>query len=95
MLSEETFEDRTICPKCQKPGAIALVQTHRDRAKTYSVTCMTELCRWYQVNWLVDVNPDGSVPPVRPHQKAYKPIPDMTERVQAAADAEIRRSMGQ
>lgn len=56
---------------------------------------MTELCRWYEVNWLVDVNPDGSLPVVRPHVKAYPDIPDRTAAVQASIDAEIARSMNQ
>lgn len=94
-ISEETFEGRAMCPKCTLPGAVALVTTHRDKAKTYSVTCLNERCRWFEVNWLVDVNPDGSVPPVRPHEKAYRPIPDRTEQVQAAIDAEIARSLQQ
>lgn len=54
---------------------------------------MTENCSWFGINWLVDMNPDGSVPQIRPHQKAYPAIPDRTEQVQAAIDAEIARSM--
>jgi len=71
------------------------VATHRDKAKTYSVVCMNERCQWFTVNWLVDVNADGTVPAVRPHQKAYPAIPDRTDQVQAAVDAEIARSMQQ
>jgi hypothetical protein len=98
-LDDSTFEGRTICPKCGKTGSIQQVvereRSPQDRGKkTYSITCMTELCRWFGVNWLVDVNPDGSVPPVRPHQKAYPAMPDLTERTRAAVDAEIARSMG-
>lgn len=91
-MSDETFEDRTMCPKCQLPGEVTLATVHRDKAKTYSVTCRNERCRWFGINWLVDVNPDGSVPPVRPHKKAYPKMPDITERMQEIADAEIRRS---
>lgn len=43
-------------------------------------------------NWLFDVNPDGSIPEPKPHRKAYPAIPDRTEQVQAAVDAEIARS---
>lgn len=82
-----------MCPKCKLPGAVTLAAIHKDRAKTYSVTCMNDQCVWFGINWLVDVNPDGTVPPVRPHQKAYRAIPDLTEQVQAAADADIARSM--
>lgn len=92
-IEADTFEKRTTCPKCKLPGDVALAITHRDRAKTYSVTCMNDQCRWHTLNWLVDVNPDGSLPVVRPHVKAYPSIPDKTEQVQAALDAEIARSL--
>lgn len=75
------------------PGEVNLAKMHRDKAKTYSITCRNVLCRWFNLNWLVDVNPDGSVPIARPHKKAYPTMPDLTQRVQDAADAEIERSM--
>lgn len=65
---------------------------HRDKAKTYSITCRNEICRWFNINWLVDVNPDGSVPVARPHKKAYPKMPDITSQIQAAADSEIERA---
>lgn len=75
------------------PGSVVLAAVHPDKAKSYSVTCMNEVCRWFNINWIVDVNPDGSLPAIRPHRKAYPKMPDVTAQVQAAADAEIARSM--
>jgi hypothetical protein len=92
-MDQATFADRQKCPKCQIPGESILATVHRDRAKTYSITCHNDRCSWFQINWLVDVNPDGSLPVVRPHKKAYPKMPDLTDRVQAAADAEIMRSL--
>jgi hypothetical protein len=39
------------------------------------------------------VNPDGTLPEVRPHRKQYRPIADRTEEVRAAIDADVARSM--
>lgn len=92
---EDSFEARTMCPKCKLVGEVTLAQVHRDKAKTYSITCRNALCRWDGINWLVDVNPDGSVPIVRPHKKAYPRMPDLTDRIREAADEQIARSMKQ
>lgn len=75
------------------PGEVAIAAVHKDKAKTYSITCRNDRCRWFNLNWLVDVNPDGSVPIAKPHKKAYPDIPDLTDRVRANTDAEIARSV--
>lgn len=57
---------------------------------------MNERCVWGkdEKNWLFDVNPDGSIPEPRKRQKVYPDIPDRTDEVRAAIDAQLKRETG-
>lgn len=88
-----TFEDRQTCRKC---GVLArealLAQVHPGGFKTYSATCNNENCEWNGINWLFDVNPDGSIPEPKTHRKAYPKIPDRTEEVRESLDRLLSQS---
>lgn len=74
-MSEATFEDRKVCPKCGKPGEDnKVVQAPgMPRGTTvHTIYCRTPLCPWENTPWMVQVNPDGSVPAPQDHSKTPK-----------------------
>jgi len=67
-----SFEQAKDCPKCGKPGEVRRVTASRDGTgrpvELHLVYCTTELCKWFDSPWVVQVNSDGSIP------KAYSQI---------------------
>lgn len=91
---DTSFDERRRCPKCEHLGSVKLVESRRD-GKSYAARCENERCPWYNTEWVFDVNPDGSLPEVRPHRKQYRPLPGgdaRTDEVRASIDAELERS---
>lgn len=58
-----TLEEAKRCPKCNnvgkengiKPGA-------KPRTKVLVMLCENPLCRWHGTGWMIQINPDGSIP---------------------------------
>ena len=65
-----TFEEAKLCPKCSMPGEdVATTPAEKDPRKTiHTIYCRNDQCTWFNTPWLVQVNPDGSVP------KAYEQL---------------------
>jgi hypothetical protein len=75
--NESQWEEATRCPKCGKPGKDLGGKPGRRRGVlVHSILCETQLCRWFNTTWLVQVNEDGSIP--KPYSqigpKQYTPI---------------------
>lgn len=63
--SISTYEQVKLCPKCGRSGDV--------RRKTpapglprgtiiHHIYCVTPLCTWFSTPWLVQVNPDNTIP---------------------------------
>lgn len=74
-----TVEEARKCAKCGKPGAqvatSATMNQRRQRVTVHTFKCETELCPWFETTWIVQVNPDGTVPIAKPGPKSF---PDLT-----------------
>jgi len=61
-----TEEQAKRCPRCTVPGRVVNKRTIRahggDPAGMFTMQCGNLKCRWYQTNWVVQVNTDGEVP---------------------------------
>jgi hypothetical protein len=71
---QTTWEEACRCPKCQVPGkdnrivaTLRGVRNVPNGAKVHEVKCVNERCEWYDTPWMVQQNPDGSVPPKTDH----------------------------
>jgi len=74
-MSEETFEDRTHCPKCKEAGeeTSSVPAPEAPKGTTLkTIYCRNKRCRWFDTCWMVQVNPDGSVPEPVDHSKKPK-----------------------
>jgi hypothetical protein len=76
-MAETSFEEARRCPKCKLPGEDRSTQPARgaglQRGTTvHMVYCVNDRCTWYNTCWVVQVNPDGSVPPPQDHRGQAK-----------------------
>lgn len=78
MADATTFEEAKICPKCQLPGedastvSVPAGGSIRPGTTAHMIYCRNENCKWYNTNWVVQVNPDGSIPPPQDHSRTEK-----------------------
>jgi hypothetical protein len=61
--------------------------------KVHIFKCMTELCPWNDENWLVQVNPDGTVPDpnILGRPKQYPNIPIDQKQLDQAMENDLKR----
>src|SRR5688500_8316914 len=80
------MEEASRCPKCERPGKPAGNKRMPNGSKVFSFLCETELCRWYNTGWVVQVMADGSIPIRSAGQKDYPSRPYDERRAQAVID---------
>jgi hypothetical protein len=91
-MADTTFEEASRCPKCKKPGEDAGVMrmplgTGLPRGTTvHQIFCRNEGCEWFSTPWMVQVNPDGSVPAPRDHTGEAKVYVGFEKHDQEARD---------
>jgi hypothetical protein len=89
-----TFEEAKVCPKCSKPGEDAGASpSAKPDVKIHLIWCRSEDCEWYNTNWLVQVNSDGTVPEAYSQigPKSYPKLSAESEtRVREAIEAQLR-----
>jgi hypothetical protein len=75
MSEATTFEAAKLCPKCGKPGEETMARPVPNMprgTRVVTVYCRTVLCPWENTPWMVQVNPDGSIPAPKDHTKTPK-----------------------
>lgn len=88
-MADTTYEEAARCPKCEEPGqeVAAETRTIRGGAQLRTIYCRNSRCAWCNTPWVVQVNPDGTVPPpTTDRQKSFPKLPDRTEAVQASLE---------
>jgi hypothetical protein len=77
-MAETAYEEARKCPKCGHPGNVRVKQdappaAHLERGtQIHQVFCENQICPWYNTPWLIQVNPDGTIPPPQNHTGADK-----------------------
>ena len=78
-MPDTTFEEAKRCPDCKEPGLeIGVTSLSRNMEVTrgavlHTFTCKNERCRGFELNWVVQTNPDGSIPQPDPHREKFFP----------------------
>lgn len=81
---DTTYEEARRCPKCKEPGEeVADTPAPTGRgvtrgARLKHIQCRNTRCKWYNgAPYLVQTNPDGTVPPPNLHrEKQFRERPD-------------------
>lgn len=78
-MTDTTLEEAKRCPKCNEPGeetGSKPLRTSETRgARLLDVFCRNSRCSWYNTPWVIQVNPDGTVPP--PNMNREKRFPKL------------------
>jgi hypothetical protein len=63
-----TWEEARHCPKCGEAGEArgGARATAKPGVKAQTVYCLNERCSWFSTGWVVQINPDGSIPDAAP-----------------------------
>jgi hypothetical protein len=84
-----TWEEARKCPKCSNAGKESgTMPTQRRGTKVVKLVCENPLCRWFETGWVVQINPDGSIPD--PESALNSPKQFVVPTTSAEANALIR-----
>lgn len=75
-MSTISLEEAQRCPRCSMPGEETQVMPHpeRPRIKVHIVFCRNERCKWHNTSWVIQENPDGTIPVRKAGQKEFVPM---------------------
>lgn len=68
-MTDTTYEEAKRCPKCETPGQEVAVKPGRRGSKIHTFRCPNHRCQWYNTDYIVQVNADGTIP----DPDAYRP----------------------
>lgn len=60
MAKTITLDEARKCPECGNTGTTALTRPIQD-GTLHTIRCATQLCSWYDTDWLVETDQDGKV----------------------------------
>ena len=91
-----TFEEAKLCPKCELPGDDVSSSAGKDsRGKPvvlHMIFCRNDTCKWYNTNWIVQVNSDGSIPQAY-SQVGDKKYPKLSQESVTRIEESIQRQL--
>lgn len=96
--AESSYEAASRCPKCNNPGEVRSKKPAPNSIRgtmLLHIYCTSVLCPWYNTAWMVQVNPDGTVPEPKNHtgaNKMYvtdKKADEMAAQIRAAIDHQL------
>ena len=80
-MATATWDQAIKCPKCDQPGRDTGHVSDASGAKLYSIMCENAACVWFETNWAIQVQSDGTIP-IREHPerqpKVFPKMPGMT-----------------
>ena len=92
-----TLEEASCCPRCGLPGEQVSDTPAGPEAKRGTrllmIFCRTEGCQWKDTPWVVQINPDGSIP--KPYEqlgaKRYPKLsPESETRVRESIEFQLQ-----
>lgn len=70
-----SLEEASHCPKCSQQGELTLQSAGpRVGSKALTYTCKNNLCLWFNTGWVVQVNPDGTIPERKAGPKQFEKL---------------------
>ena len=87
-MADSTYEEARRCPRCQQPGVEVGNRSGPHGSRLHTIQCRTPRCRWFNTDYVVQVNSDGSIPdPTLERPKHFPKLPNRSdEEVNAMLD---------
>lgn len=61
-MTDTTYDEARRCPKCTELGRDESEKPGPHGSKLHIIRCLNQRCAWYDTTYVVQVNPDGTVP---------------------------------
>lgn len=80
-MPDTTYEEAKRCPKCKEPGIDVGGNLRGPHGSTmHTIQCRNVRCSWYNTNYTVQVNADGSIPePTLDRPKSFPELPKRSD----------------
>jgi hypothetical protein len=103
---DTTYDEARRCPKCQEKGELARDEPFRSfdggnrnvtkGARLHTIVCKNDRCRWCdQVCRVIQVNPDGTIPPpITKRERQFPDIPDFGARISDQLKRQLEVELG-
>jgi hypothetical protein len=98
MAEKSTLEEAMECPKCHNPGKLVSEGPSKSPeaargTKMRIMECVTVLCPWHEERWLIQLNPDGSIPEAYSGIRGAKAYPELSPEMESRVNENIRRQL--
>jgi len=93
-MPDTTYEEAKRCPKCATPGRDTGTTTRvKGGGLLHNIVCVNPRCRWYNTSYVVQTNPDGTVPPpTLDREKSFRALPARSDE---SVDREMQNLLNQ
>jgi len=88
-MTDSTYEEAKRCPRCKEPGVDIGSVRGPHGSRIHAIQCRTPRCKWFQTNYSVQVNSDGTIP--EPSLDRPKNFPKLPERSAEDVDRMLDR----
>ena len=79
-MADSTYESAKRCPKCEEPGADIGSVKGPHGSRLHTIQCKNKRCSWYETNYTVQVNADGTIPePTLDRPKSFPALPKRSD----------------
>ncbi len=85
------WEEAIRCPKCDTPGRDTGYLLGPGGVKTHSIVCVNERCVWFDTNWAIQVQSDGTIPVREDAERQPKVFPKIGTMTPERAAAEVSK----
>lgn len=86
-MTDTSFDEARRCPRCDEPGRGIRDFPGPGGSRFHSIMCLNQRCRWHNTTYLIQVNPDGTIPP--PTTDRDKNFPALPARDQELIDRQM------
>jgi hypothetical protein len=93
-----SYEEAKHCPKCGQQGKLGKTHTKlsgRPGAKLEEWFCQNERCRWYNTPWVIQLNPDGTIPTYDETGDKMYPVIDLARGERAVEQTQRQTEKGE
>lgn len=79
-MPDSTYEEAKRCPRCSQPGVDVSNRIGPRGVRIHTIICKNQRCKWYDTNYIIQVNADGTIPdPILERPKSYPELPARTD----------------
>ncbi len=88
-MATATWDQAVKCPRCDQAGRDTGQVLGEGGTKIHSIMCENSACSWYQTNWAITVQSDGTIPIRADAERQPKVFPKLGRMTSKRAADEV------